>query len=120
MLPSEYIRIGWIQGCMAIDEDWAELEYGDEPEAVAWCLTGACNAACLAPQPDPPQLGEMRISRIADVVEAILEEREQLPPASVVPDGHSRSAERWNDMPERTQAEVIELLEEAERRLGLR
>ena len=79
MLPSEYVRLGWVQGYAAIDEDGAEFEYGDEPGAIAWCLTGACNAACLAPQPDPPQLREIRISRIADVMEAILEERQQLP-----------------------------------------
>ena len=120
MLPSEYVRMGWIQGYSAIDDDCNPLDYGDEPEAIAWCLTAACNAACLTPEPDPPLLGEKKISDITDVVEEILKERGQLPPMPAVQDEHTSAASRWNDMPERTQEEVIEVLEEAERRMGLR
>lgn len=41
---AELVEAGWVQGVLAIDEDGDECEPTME-EAVAWCATGALNAA---------------------------------------------------------------------------
>ena len=112
MLPSDYARIGWSQGKLAIDEDGNEVE-GDAPTAVAWCLDGAIQAAySSAPSFDR--------SAIFDLIERILAERGELPTEPVSMDGHTRAAGRWNDEEGRVQGEVVAVLETAEHRLGLR
>lgn len=113
MLPSEYVQMGWWQGAMAIDEDGNALEYGENKTAVAWCLGGAVEAAYFtSPTFD--------LRSFYDTVENVLREGGGLPLEPDRPDGHTRPASRWNDMAERTQEEVVAVLEAAERRVGLR
>ena len=112
MLPSDYARIGWTQGNLAIDEDGHEVE-GDDPTALAWCLDGAIQAAYSS----SPSFDR---SAMFDSVERVLAERGELPAEPVSADGHTRAAGRWNDEEGRAQREVVAVLETAERRMGLR
>lgn len=112
MLPSDYARIGWTQGNLAINEDWNEVE-GEDPSAVAWCIDGAIQAAYSS----SPSFDR---SAMFDSVEQVLAERGALPAEPVGVDGHMRAAGRWNDEEGREQREVVAVLETAERRLGLR
>lgn len=112
MLPSDYARMGWRQGELAIDEDGNEVEGGD-PMAVAWCLDGAIQAAYADSQ-------TFDRSAMFNAVERILAERGELPAEPVGVDGHTRPAGRWNDEAGRSQREVVAVLETAERRIRLR
>lgn len=112
MLPSDYARMGWGQGKLAIDEDGNEVE-GDDPTAVAWCVDGAIQAAYVDSR-------AFDRGAMFDAIERVLAERGELPAEPVGVDGHTRPAGRWNDEEGRSQGEVVAVLETAERRMGLR
>jgi hypothetical protein len=44
----EFLHAGWTQGQRAEDENGDDCCFCDDPKAVAWCLTGAVEAAMLA------------------------------------------------------------------------
>ena len=91
MLASEYVARGWCQGADARDKDEYSISVRD-PSAVKWCLVGAIYASN-----EPPYGG-----RLANILEICRKLTGGLRPTI------------WNDKPERTQAQVVELLQEAE------
>lgn len=87
MKASEYVRKGWTQGEYARNSDGKYVLWSD-PTAVCWCLDGALMAAY-------PGVGySLAINKLRDVA-----------PFNIIV---------WNDAPDRTKQEVIELLERAE------
>jgi hypothetical protein len=96
MKPSDYLKRGWCQLASARDADGTPCFPGD-PDAVAWCLSGAIREAILAENLPWD-------SEYIDWVKAFVGGREP---------------SYYNDKSERTQAEVVALAEEVERRMGL-
>lgn len=86
MKPSQYIKKGWCQGVNAKDSYGYFCE-PTSPCAIKWCLIGAIQAAY-------PQDTRKRME-----IHSKLE-------------SHSPIIAHWNDAPNRTQAEVISLLEQ--------
>jgi hypothetical protein len=84
--PSDYIRIGWCQGTLAKDAHGnACLE--TSPDAVQWCIYGAVYMAYA----NNPRQREKVLDRL---------------PLPI-----SLALGKWNDDPQRTQAEVVGLLQ---------
>jgi hypothetical protein len=92
--PSDYLKKGWCQGAFAKDADGNNAyKYGTQP--VSWCLWGATCAASMDEE-HRKAFGEICLELIG-----------------------TRDGASWNDELGRTQAEVVALAEEAERRTGL-
>jgi len=89
MKPSDFLKLGWCQGYYSLDIEGRGV-HEKSPQAVSWCLTGAFMAADYD----------------TDKAFALLTKEISSP-----------AFEDWNDMPERTQAEVVALAERVERRL---
>jgi hypothetical protein len=92
--PSDYIRKGWTQGALAQDADGVYV-YSTDPNACKWCLIGAIDASFgtvdkWQPAMDAAQkaIAELTGKNIGNI-----------------------SLSRWNDDCDRTQEEVIKLLE---------
>jgi hypothetical protein len=94
MKPSDYLKKGWCQGVLAKDAKGRNAGLFHSPP-VAWCITGAMNASFkeLSKRARFYKLCQKLINY--DVVST------------------------WNDTTGRTQAEVIALAEEVEKRMGL-
>jgi hypothetical protein len=86
MKPSDYIRKGWTQGAYARDSDGTPI-YPKSIKAVCWCPVGAI---CAAYYDNPAK----RIKTLYSLKSFVGE-----------------SPAIWSDAPERTQQEVIDLLE---------
>ena len=87
MKPSEYVRKGWCQVVSSRDTDGRPCN-PDDPNAAQWCLVGAVKAAY-------PEDTKHRYNVCTKLQTAL---------------GKLQFA-RWNDNLNRTQAEVIALLE---------
>jgi hypothetical protein len=92
--PSDFIRHGWCQGWHAKDEngEHCDAHYG---MAIQWDILGAIGRS----RRTGFNPGDDAISRLGDALGSIATR-------------HGRSfLQAWNDHPERTQAEVISVLE---------
>ena len=93
-LPSEYVAKCWCQGADARDKAGGAVDTIDI-RAACWCPSGAINAAYHAKYET--------VSRLEDALAAKVGEQWVA----------------WNDAPERTQGEVVALLQAVEKELGL-
>jgi hypothetical protein len=97
MRARELLAYGWCQGAEARDADGVSTNAWS-PLAVQWSLLGALVAAIDLP-PDPPStyLGPLRraLASLAEVID-------------------EASLARWNDEPERTQDDVVAIVEAAQ------
>ena len=91
MKPSEFVRKGWTRKAYARNEKRLDVPVEDST-AVTWCSLGAINASF---GPDVVEAGEFKL---------------------FVEESIGRILTIWNDEDERTQDEVIEVLETAESR----
>lgn len=97
-LPSDYVRHGWCKGVFARDASDNQVPSTDALRACKWCAEGAVYVFCFRTKNNS--------------VEIKLLDQLQSDVGAHVP--------KWNDAPERTQAEVVAALEAAEIKLGLR
>ena len=97
LLPSELLRRGWCQGAFAMNAANQPTTWSN-PKAVAWCFEGALLAATGATEITPLLTRASAIARRLGGFGAMVV---------------------WNDAPERTQAEVVALMEQVEKELGL-
>ena len=91
MLASEYVARGWCQGAYAKDKDGYSIPPCDLG-AVKWCLVGGIQASNELPS-------ESLLTNAVDLCRKLT---------------GGLSLTTWNDSPGRTQAQVVELLQEAE------
>ncbi len=93
------ITEGWTQGCSARNRQGNPV-VPSSPEASQWCLIGSITAGCT----EQHTLGSNLTLRqnIYQIMVKMLENRNE-----------SEWLDRYNDNPLRTQAEVLELLDEA-------
>ena len=105
MLPSEYIRIGWCQDTEARDAYGAPCEPTDS-NTRSWCPTAAVSL-----WPDEPEA----LHILVEMAFRIMDD-------DYILDKESSEAivSQWNDAPERTMAEVIAVMQDAEQEAGVR
>lgn len=96
MLPSEYVAKGWCQGYSARDADGEFVDPASD-HACCWCLIGALEASCASQSLTSKEwrLVWENLCRAIGTFEAA----------------------DWNDDPDRSQAEVIAALQDAERKV---
>jgi hypothetical protein len=96
-LPSHYIKFGWTQNVAARDKDGNEVLPSSE-DACCWCIYGAIGAS-------RKDLSRETRYKYENKVEEVI---------------GNYSISLYNDSPARTKQEVIDILEQVERELGLR
>lgn len=87
-----YVERGWISRAMARDSA-GELVHPCDPYATCWCLSGAIRAA----------QGQKLIPQVEIEITKLLREV----------GGFNKPVYQWNDDPDRTKYEVLELLDRA-------
>jgi hypothetical protein len=109
-LPEDYVKAGWCKGSAAQDRNRTTVDVDDQT-AVAWCATGSVEAWMKDEEPCVHYA-----SYLAKVVEVVCEQE------GLVNDGVGYEwafIQRWNDAAKRRKAEVVSVLSEASKRLGL-
>ena len=102
MKPSEYLRQGWCQCAYAVNQKgWRVDSVSDK--AIRWCMVGSAYRAYFK--------GEINYSQIHDLLSTL----RTLIAGTEDPQGiGSGIISHWNDDPDRTEEEVIALMEQAE------
>ncbi len=101
MLPSQYIELGWCQNCLAIDKNFQPVK-PDSPDAKAWCLIGAVDASYISKGITHKQFMSLRI-----VIRNILN------------DDYIYKISSYNDDVDRSKEQVLDLVKQAEKSIGL-
>src|SRR4029434_994027 len=117
MKTSEYIRRGWTGDYVeACDKDGNDVDARD-PSAVMWSIEGAIEAwqpPCDAPSQGKPPPVAVYSAKADALAEKLYPEYEPGDSYCVVP-----ATDQWERLPGRTQAEVVEFLEQVEKEMGL-
>ena len=113
---ADLVDRGWAQRALARDRRGRSVASCD-PDACAWCLTGALEAACEGDASDPcwPVLLDSiaRHTHVAWALETQVDVRTGLRTAAT-------KLAAWNDSPERTAADVADALRGASAELAAR
>jgi hypothetical protein len=105
---SALVREGWTQSCSARNA-YGEATAAADPQACCWCLTGALARAI--PYGPAVENIERRLAATKALNTALrTRPRWTIADSSIEDRSH---LEVWNDQRERTQAEVVELVEQA-------
>ena len=92
----------WVKGAYSLDKNFNHVSRND-PKACKWCLTGAVEAATDMLMPSPSRT-EFYIYESREAKRVLLKMSDL---ANFYSIGH------WNDHPDRTHEEVIDLLDRA-------
>ena len=92
---ADFVEKGWTQGRMAVDKHGNDC-HSQSKDAVRWCLSGALSLTCVV-----KSFSQFSMSPRTELVKYLSLED---------------SITYWNDDPNRTQEDVVELLREAAKR----
>lgn len=101
MIQSQYIERGWCQNDVAKDV-FSQSVTSDSPNAVSWCLAGACSASQAS--------GIIAIDQLIDLKSVL---------RNLISDPHMFSISRYNDDPTHSKKQVLDIIKQAEKTIGL-